>query len=180
MKNIFITLISLVSLSAFASNVDLKKSTFKWTGTKITGEKHFGKVPLKSADIKLKEDKLVGGSFEMDMTGITVEDIESKEWATKFVNHMKNEDFFVVNKYPTSKLVIKSVEGDKVKADMTLKGQTKPVEFTYKKDKKNFKGTLVFDRTKFGVKYGSGSFFKNLGDKVINDKVSVEFDVVLK
>ena len=38
---------------------------------------------------------------------------------------------------------------------------------------------LVVDRTKYDIKYGSGSFFDNLGDKAISDNfdltVSLQF-----
>jgi hypothetical protein len=34
------------------------------------------------------------------------------------------------------------------------------------------------DRTKYDIKYGSGSFFSNIGDKAINDEF--ELDVTLR
>ena len=75
-----------LSLNIFAAEVDLTKSTFQWTGKKITGQ-HAGKIILKSASLDIKEDKLLGGKFEMDMKSITVEDLEG-EWKQKFISHM--------------------------------------------------------------------------------------------
>jgi len=36
--------------------------------------------------------------------------------------------------------------------------------------KNTAKTAFKVDRTKFGIKYGSGSFFDSLGDKAINDE----------
>ena len=33
---------------------------------------------------------------------------------------------------------------------------------------------LVFDRSKYNVRYGSGSFFENLGDRLILDDIELE------
>ena len=43
-----------------------------------------------------------------------------------------------------------------------------------------YSGTLKFDRTKFNMKYGSGSFFKNLGDKMINNEIKIDYVVALE
>ena len=173
-----LTLAFLVVSSAFAADVDLKKSTLKWTGTKVTG-KHYGKIYLKSAKVEEKDGKLTGGEFVVDMKNFTVDDL-SGEWEKKFLAHIKNEDFFTVDKYPTSKLKIKSVKGDKVTADLTIKDKTNEVKFDLKKSGKTYKGTLKFDRTKFGMVYGSGDFFKGLGDKMIHNEVTVEVEIVTK
>ena len=164
--------------SAFAADVDLKASKFKWRGTKVTGE-HFGEVPLKSASLETKGDQITGGNFVIDLTKMTVTDLQG-EWADKFLKHIKNEDFFEVNKYPTATLVIEKDDGKKLSGKMTIKGKTNPISFSYKKSGKKYSGQLIFDRTKYSIVYGSGNFFKNLGDKVIKDKVEVNFSVVLK
>lgn len=170
---------TLASFSVQATDVDLKKSEVKWKGTKVTGE-HYGKVALKSAKVELEGENLKNAEFVVDLNSITAEDIQDPEWNKKFITHMKSGDFFEVEKYPTAKLVTKKIEGNKVKADLTIKGKTHPVEFTYKKDGNAYTGDFTFDRTKFDMIYGSGNFFKNLGDKVIHDKVELGFKVVLK
>lgn len=168
----------LLSLAANAADVDLKASTFSWKGTKVTGE-HVGEVKLKSGKVEEKDGKVTSGEFVIDMTTISVKDLEG-EWADKFLTHVKTDDFFVVNKYPEAKLVIKSVEGDTYKGDLTIKGKTNPVTFKAKHEGKTYSGKLQFDRTKFDIVYGSGAFFKGLGDKMIHDQVDVDFKVVLK
>ena len=39
-------------------------------------------------------------------------------------------------------------------------------------------GTMVVNRTKYGIKYGSGSFFQGLGDKVIYDDFTLKFMLI--
>lgn len=178
MKKFSVLLVSLLSLATFGAEVDVKNSVFQWVGKKVTGQ-HNGKIFLKSGSIELEKEALKGGSFVIDVNTVTVEDL-SGEWKDKFLTHMKSADFFTVDKFPEAKLVIKSVKGDEVSADLTIKGKTNPVSFKYKKDGKAYSGQLVFDRTKFDMVYGSGDFFKGLGDKMIYNDVTVDFKIVTK
>lgn len=169
---------SLFIANAFAVEIDLNDSSLGWIGKKVTGQ-HNGKVLYKSGEVVLKDGKLAGGEFVVDMNSISVEDLQG-EWATKFLTHMKSGDFFNVEKFPTSKLKITSVEGNKVKADLTIKGKTNSVSFPIVQNGSTYSGNLTFDRTKFDMVYNSGNFFKDLGDKMINDEVNVEFKFVVK
>lgn len=177
MKALFLTLIFAGNL--YAAGVDTKASSFKWKGTKVTGE-HYGQVSLKSANLKHSKDgKISSGEFVIDMDSVTVGDL-SGEWATKFLNHIKSPDFFNVPKFPTSKLVVTSDNGKVLKGKLTIKGKTNDITIPYKKSGDTYKGTMTFDRTKYDMKYGSGSFFKGLGDKMIHDKVTLSFEVKTK
>lgn len=175
-KSILVSL--LMTSFAWSADVDLKASDFTWHGSKVTG-KHYGKVFLKSGSVEMADGRLAGGEFVADLTSFNITDLEG-EWATKFLTHMKSDDFFAVEKYPTAKLKIKSVKGDKVTADLTVKDKTNEVQFDVKQDGNAFIGSLEFDRTKFGMIYGSGDFFKNLGDKMIHNEVKLDFKFVVK
>lgn len=105
------------------------------------------------------------------------------------MGHLKSEDFFGVEKYPVSKLVISGstsfVKGSAVvKGNLTIKGISNPVEFkaTYQKkdDGSWFFGNIVIDRTKYNVRYGSGSFFDNLGDKTIYDEFKIKVALLVR
>ena len=179
MKTILISLALGLSFVAQAGNVDLAKSSFAWKGTKVTGEQ-IGKVGLKSANLTFGADKKISkGEITIDLNTITVTDLKG-EWADKFLTHVKGADFFDIGKYPTAKLVILSDNGKSLKGKMTIRNKTRDVNVNYKKVGKVYSGVLNFNRTKFDMKYSSGSFFKGLGDKLIHDKVSVDFKVVLK
>lgn len=171
-------LILLFVTPAFASEVNITKSTFKWTATKVTG-KHFGKVFLKSGTAKIQDNEINQAEFVINMQSFTVDDL-SGEWETKFINHIKSDDFFSVNKFPEAKLVIHSSKDNVATASLTIKDKTNSVKIDYKQKNNHFTGTLSFDRTKFGIIYGSGSFLKNLGDKMIHDIVKIDFDVIIK
>ncbi len=173
--------LALGALFAFnlgASEINTKKSVVSWRGQKVSGE-HQGTLRFESGEAKMSEGELLGGSFVVDMSSLDVNDLEG-EWKSKFLTHMKSGDFFNTQKYPTSKLVISEVKGNTAKGILTIKDKTSPVNFTYKKDGKAIVGAFTFDRTKFGMIYNSGNFFKDLGDKLVKDQVEVNYRIVLK
>lgn len=168
--------------------VDPQKSQLTWLGEKVTGE-HTGHINIKDGSVELTDGKLSGGSFTIDMSTITCTDLEDEGYNQKLVGHLKSEDFFGVEKYPVSKFKITSVSpkaGNDVtiKGELTIKGKTLPVEFpaTIKTDGKtlNAQAKIEVDRTKYDIRYGSGSFFDNLGDKTIDDIFTLDVNLVAK
>lgn len=168
--------------------VDTTASNIVWNAEKVTG-KHTGTVKIKNGALQVDHGKLIGGSFEIDMTSITNIDLEG-EWAAKLVGHIKSDDFFGVDKYPTAKFVItraipQDTKGNyKIIGNLTIKEKTD--EITFKANVAEADGALtatgdiVVDRSKFDVKYGSGSFFDNLGDKTIYDEFGLKVSLVAK
>jgi polyisoprenoid-binding protein YceI len=158
--------------TAQTKKVDAKKSTITWVGKKVTGE-HSGTVNLKEGNLIFKGNKLAGGNFTVDMTSMTATDL-SGDWKTKLDGHLKSDDFFGTEKFPTSTLVFKKIATKSagvytVTADLTIKGISNPITFdiTVKGDTATTK--LTIDRTKYGIKYNSKNFFDSLGDKAIYD-----------
>ena len=187
MKNVVKTLILaaiVIAGSAFTINavkqIDITESTISWVGKKVTGQ-HNGTINLESGYLELKGDNLVGGEFVIDMTSITVLDLKGKGKG-KLEGHLKSDDFFGVETYPTSKLVITDASGSDgnyaVTGDLTIKATTLPITFDLTIDGNTATTSLTVDRSKFDVRYGSGSFFDNLGDKTIYD--DFELDITLK
>ena len=168
--------------------VDTTASNIIWNAEKVTG-KHTGNVKIKNGVLQVDHGKLIGGSFEIDMTSITNIDLEG-EWAAKLVGHIKSDDFFGVDKYPSAKFVItraipQDTKGNyKIIGNLTIKEKTD--EITFKANVAEADGALtaigdiVVDRSKFDVKYGSGSFFDNLGDKTIYDEFGLKVSLVAK
>ncbi len=189
MKKVRFLVLGLVALLAMNVNaqkytVDTNASKVTWLGEKIGGE-HKGTIDLKSGEFSEKGNKIVSGTFVIDMTSIKDTDLDDEGYRTKLEGHLKSDDFFGVAKYPTAKLVIKSAEAfkagkAKVKGDLTIKGKTNPIEFEVVKSGKSYKGKLVVDRSKYDVRYGSKSFFDNLGDKVIYDEFTIYVDLKVK
>jgi polyisoprenoid-binding protein YceI len=167
-------------------NVNKSKSKVKWVGEKVTGS-HNGEVKIAGGSLQFADKKLVGGTFEIDMTSITCNDLEDPTYNEKLVGHLKSDDFFGVNKHPKAKLVIKQAipqgaDKYKVVADITIKGTTKEIKFfanvSHSGDQVTGKAEIVIDRSEFDVRYGSGSFFDNLGDKTIYDNFTLNVDLV--
>ena len=167
-----------------AANVDLKKTWLRWKGEKVTGF-HEGPLKIKKASLKIEKGIIKEGTFIVDMNSIGCDDMEKGKWRDKLLGHLKSDDFFSVKKFQTSVLKIKDSKplknGDlKVMGTLLIKGIEKPISFLAKKEGNGFKGELVFTRTHYDIKYKSGSFFKNLGDKMIYDDVKLSFLVNLK
>ncbi len=183
MKKLTTLVTFLIAANLFAVGVNTEKSQVEWLGKKVTGE-HKGTIKIKSGELEMKDGELSGGKIVIDMTTINTTDLEG-EWKTKLDNHLKAADFFDTSKHETANLVVTKVEKAgkdkyKVTGDLTIKKITKPVSFEVKKSKGMFKGSLTFDRTKFDVKYKSGSFFEGLGDKMIYDDVNLTFSLATK
>jgi polyisoprenoid-binding protein YceI len=182
LKGAAASLIVLTSL-AFTSlkkEINLKESNVTWTAKKVTGS-HNGNVNLKSGFFNIEDEKVIGGEFVMDMTSISNEDLTG-EYKQKLEGHLKSEDFFGVEKHPTAKLVITNIaeKGNGsygVLGNLTIKNITKPVTFDLEMKENSASAKLTIDRSKFDVKYGSGSFFDDLGDKTIYDNFDLEVNL---
>ena len=183
-KNVLVLALATAS-SAFTNppteKMEVKSATIDWVGKKITG-KHTGTIQMKEGYLLMDGENLVGGQFSIDMTTIEVTDLQG-EMKGKLEGHLNSDDFFGVNNFPTATLVIneatKSGNTYAVKGSITIKGVTEPISFDMTRNGEAFDSKLKIDRTKFGIRYGSGSFFDNLGDNTIYDNfelvVSLKF-----
>lgn len=179
-------------LFAFATvasvQVDTNASVITWKGYKVTGE-HEGTIKVKSGDLEFTDGMLSGGTFLIDMPSINVTDLEGGSKA-KLEGHLKSSDFFGVENFPTAKLDITKVvsrgtPGDyRITADITIKENTETIRFNAKVNEENgayvANADLTIDRSDFNVRYGSGSFIDNLGDKTIYDEFDLNVKLVTK
>lgn len=168
---------SFATLEEIKKDVNIADSKVVWKGYKVTGS-HDGEILLKSGHLVFNKNQLKGGSFVIDMSSIIVTDLQG-EYKQKLEGHLKSNDFFGVEKYPTASLDITNVSPKdnntyQVIGNLTIKGKTEPVTFMMTVNGSKAKVILKVDRTKYDVKYGSASFFEGLKDKAIYD----EFDLV--
>jgi polyisoprenoid-binding protein YceI len=168
-------------------------STLGWDGKAVT-HGHNGTIQFSSGDLQVRNNMVVGGTAVVDMKTIKATDITDAENHAKFVGHMSSGDFFDAPAFPTSTFKITSVtpiagaaadaDNATITGDMTIKGVTQRVSFPAKVGVKNgvaaATGKVIIDRTKFGLKYGSKSFFDSIGDKAINDEFTLAFNVIAK
>jgi polyisoprenoid-binding protein YceI len=168
------------------ATVNKTESQVRWEASKVTGT-HWGYVPLKNATLDYSGGKIKGGSFDMDMVNLTVEDLTDAKSKGNLTGHLKSDDFFSVEKFNTSSFKIteaKSSNGTDytINGNLTIKGITQKVSFpakvTVAGKKVTATGQIKFDRTKFEIKYRSGSYFEDLADKMIYDEVKLDVKLV--
>ena len=155
------------------------QSNIRWYGEELTGKTHFGNLSFKEAYINVQDGVITSGNFVVNMTSLTVEDL-SGGGKVKLTGHLKSDDFFGVEKYPEARLNItqKAKVADGVQnmvGELTIKGIKHPVEFTMiLRDNNSAIAQLTFDRSRYNVRFRSGSFFENLGDKLIIDDIKLK------
>ena len=182
MKNTILkstALLFVLLLTAFTATetkqVDTDQSIINWVGHKVTGQ-HEGTISLQEGVLEFNEDQLTGGNFVMDMTSINTTDLEG-DYKKKLDGHLKADDFFGVKNHQKATLVFTSVTKNEtnyaVVGDLTIKGITNKITFDLAVSDNTATTTFQVDRTKFGIKYGSASFFDGLKNKAIEN----EFDI---
>lgn len=193
MKNFLLVSILLMGLNLSSQvQMDLTKSSIKWIGKEITTKEHFGALKFSKAQLEFNGDVLTGGEFTVDMTTLDVQDL-SGGGKQRLEGHLRSDDFFSVDKHQTSYLKINEVlppelsriEADnnsfEVSGELTIKGITQPIVFTLKPvSDQSYVADLTFDRSDYNVRFRSGSFFENLGDKLILDDIKLEVTLVKK
>lgn len=195
MKNIFSNFYALGILALFAFVapdkekatyiVDTEKSEINWKGEKVTGE-HVGTIQLREGSLTAEGEKLTDGHFTIDMQTLVNTDL-SGEYKTKLEGHLKSDDFFGVEKYPDATFVIteatpKEENQYDISGELTIKGITEKINFPATVNVKDNQITadaiIIVDRAKYDIRYGSGSFFEGLGDKMIYDEFELKISLV--
>lgn len=173
--------------------LDTNASQLTWVGKKVTGQ-HHGTLQVKSGEAIFENGVLVGGQFDVDMASIKVTDITDPTDNGKLTSHLKSDDFFGSSLFPVATFTITKAEKiDSAKegepnyniiGNLSVKGISNEVTFpatvTLNGDSATAKATAEVDRTKFNVRYGSGKFFENLGNKLIYDTFTVGLDLSAK
>jgi polyisoprenoid-binding protein YceI len=176
-----------ISIESGTYNVNVDASSLEWLGERIVGSSHSGSVDIKSGNFIVEDNKISSGEFVLDMTSIS-----DSEGSERLESHLKSEDFFMVNEYPEAKLLINSsniISSNsneelvlEVSADLTIKGITNPVDFTTTIKEENdillANSEFSIDRTKWDIKYDSGNFFQDLGDRAIKDDIYFNINIV--
>lgn len=157
-------------LTAQEMKVNLAESNVHWLGKKVTGQ-HEGNLSLQSGVLTMDNGVLTGGTFVVDMNSMTCTDLEGSS-AGNLIGHLKSDDFFSVEKYPEARLNITQVESKgnglySITGDFTIKGITHPATFDLTMSENTATANVIIDRSKYDVRYGSNTFFDNLGNKAI-------------
>jgi polyisoprenoid-binding protein YceI len=162
--------------------LDTEASTLEWAAYRFTGSGHTGTVGIADGYMAYTDDALQQGEFVIDMTSIT-----ESEGNERFLQHIRSDDFFTVDRYPTSTLLVNEITTENgtsvVNGELTIRGITNEVSFPAtierSEDELNASAEFEIDRTKWGVVYDSGSVFKQLGDRAIEDEITYKLDIEL-
>jgi polyisoprenoid-binding protein YceI len=167
--------------------IDLNKSKLRWVAKKLTGS-HWGSIRLKSGIVKINNNLPIAGEFIVDMKTIEVMDTNESIWGKKLQSHLHSKDFFDTENYPEAKLSIKKVTMRNGKfiidADLSIKSIMHPIEFVCEifqsGDLASARGKMEIDRTLYDVTYRSARYFPNIGDRMIYDIFTVDFEIDAK
>ena len=161
--------------------INLDESILTWTGREVSTSSHYGTINFTSGQFEVSDGLISQGEFIVDMTSINVQDLSggSKE---RLEGHLRSDDFFSVESFPTAHLYISSSELISqgkwlVNSFLTIKDISHPVLFEMSNTDEGWIANLVFDRSKYNVKFRSGTFFENLGDKLIYDDIELKINL---
>lgn len=169
--------------------LDSLNSKVDWKGFKLVKSEntsHFGVLKFESGDVTVKDGKLESGKFVVNMQSLEALDIvDDAEKKAKLEGHLKNEDFFEVEKFPTASYEITKIsdapEGSDyntvLDGNLTIKGITKPVQFNANVKVENGEVSIATEnkdilRSDFGVK-----FQIPVANGIIKDEISIQIFV---
>lgn len=173
--------------TAVMYTANTEKSTIEWKGFKPTGS-HNGTIAIAKGVVNVNNSTIESGNFTIDMSSITVVDIPADdEGNAKLKGHLSSDHFFDVETYPNATFEItgiSNVEGKTMlSGNLTMKDATNnisiPINTKIDGDTMTLSSeTFTIDRSKWNIKYGSKSFFDDLGDKFINDDIELKVNLV--
>ena len=199
MKRLFILSIAVISLIACNSNenndnTDIKddntldeslqkdysvntgESVLNWKGTMVGVYAHEGTLNFKDSELSVTDGKIVSGSFTVDMNSMLTTDddaLYANSSREKLIGHLQADDFFATELFPTASFTIKSMEGDLITGDLSIRGKTNSEKLTdvvFSEVNGSFtaSGNMIFDRQKYDVRYES-----TMKDMVLSDDIEL-------
>lgn len=163
-------------------------SNIDWIGRKVTGA-HNGTIAIKDGMLIFSNERLMGGRFVIDMQSIKILDVTDPATNAQFAGHLASDDFFNTEQYPESTFEITNAEPKPrgayhITGVLAIKGIKHPTSFDAQVNKTgdwvNATGMITIDRTKFGIRFRSGNFFKDLGDTLIYDNFDLHVSLTAK
>jgi polyisoprenoid-binding protein YceI len=171
-----------ISLFSFGQDkiVNTKKSTLSWTGNAAFDAYALtGTLKVKSGSLKIKNDTIKALKITINMKSLDHENDDLKK-------HLSGKDFFEVKTY--AEAIFELTEPVKVcnnKAQLigtlSIKNITKTETFliTLNDEYSNLSFDIAIDRTVYGVKFNSPSFFKKMKENAIADEFKLIGNLVL-
>ncbi len=168
-------------------SVDPEQSRIEWIGRNLNTT-HHGTIRVESGHITVSEGALVDGQVTLDMRTVDNDSVADPTLHGVLNHHLKSDDFFDVERYPTAELKIRSAQplagatpgtpNFQFQADLKIKDVTREIVFSAivacgEDGAFASVAQIEIDRTEWGVIYGSGRFFKMLGMHLVNDAITL-------
>ncbi len=175
-----------------AYTVDADRSTILWEGRKslIPDYVDRGMVDVAESSLVIERGQVSGFELSFDLGTIRVTETGSGQGDSRLVEHLKSDDFFAVEEYPTAKFVLtNAMAGSRAgeyswRGNLTIRDTTRPIEFPVMITNQNgelaMAGEVTVDRTLFGLRYGAAGTADDLGDNVIANDFRLIFNLVGK
>ena len=172
--------------------VDVAASAFEWIGRNLNN-RHYGRISIQSGEIVMQRGIPTAGTIVLDMQTISNLDVQDPTWHEMLLHHLKSEDFFAVDRFPTASFRLtgwKKGEGGSPEApigiatgDLTIKAITRPVHVSaivapQTDGSLKAHAILDLDRTLWDASYGSGKLYERLGMHLVHDLISLELFVL--
>lgn len=174
--------------------IDIEKSRLEWIGRNLNN-RHLGQLAILEGELVITASVPSTGHIIVDMHSLTNFDLQDAGYRDMLIRHLKSDDFFAVDRFPTASLILTGWESDTAifqeapsgiaTGELTIKGISRPVRFpaiAALQSDGSIKIHTAFDidRTLWGVLYGSCKYFERLGMHLVNDTVSVELFAVAR
>jgi polyisoprenoid-binding protein YceI/rhodanese-related sulfurtransferase len=172
--------------------VDIEHSIIEWTG-RNPNTTHYGTLNLLKGDIMIQQGRL-SGTFEIDMHSVKNLNLEGSEWQPVLIAHLKSDDFFFVEMFPTARFTIDSARkiGEslsapnfEVEGTLELRGVRKRMKFLVTISSLPDAAIAAeahfdFDRTQWEIIYGSSRYFEYLGMHLVFEPISIGLRIVAR
>ena len=174
--------------------VDAEKCAVEWIGRNINN-RHYGRIAISGGEVVIASGRPVSGRFVIDMNTITNLDLQDEGWRGMLHRHLKSEDFFDVERYPTATFEVRGatpIEGatpgapnTEIAGSLTIRETTRSICFpamvaAQEDGSIKAQAALELDRTLWNVCYGSGKLYERLGMHLVNDLISIELFIVVR
>ena len=177
-----------------AYRFDIENSRLEWIGRNLNNL-HFGQLAILEGELVIAADAPVSGRIVVDMHALTNFDLQDAGYRDMLISHLKSEDFFAVDRFPTASLILTGWETDSAlfheapsgtaTAELTIKGITRLVRFRavvapQPDGSVKIHAAFDIDRTLWDILYGSCKYFERLGMHLVHDTVSLELFAVAR
>jgi len=162
-----------LTINAQKLELNIKKSNVSWTGkAAFNAYALTGSLQVKAGKLTIENDSVKALEVSIDMKSLHHKNKDLKK-------HLRGKDFFEVKKYPTAMFTLTkpvSIKDGKAMLNGTMNIKTTnreekiPVAIFIQNKEVKISFSTQLDRTKYGVKFNSPSFFKKMKENAIADK----------